>query len=167
MKKIRWILFALITGLSLSGCTMLIGQEGDVYGAMSYNTTYSVAGLWEHTSLPFGFPDPFYWNNLYKVNPGTYGFYYQLRYSSYYSSTYEATYTVTAKKGSLFTDGDDKNFVIYLDWYGAYYYEQNKVGNTVPETEKVIYDDDNITVTAKFVPIKELPAGVKPIDIVK
>jgi hypothetical protein len=176
MKKVKWAIIAVLIALSASGCNMLMGKDGVVYGKLTYDSSYYIEGIWTYSGMSMGFPTSGTFGTYYKIAPGTYGFVYQLYdYYYYYGYYYDysdyiyVTYTVKANEGKLFTDGDDKYFELYLGWYNYYIYGMNTAGKgkVAPEGDVVVYKDDAVTVTASFKPMKELPAGATKVDFAK
>lgn len=132
MKKALLIL-GVVVALAFSGCSLFYGDDGAITGKFSYS---SYITNWKVFSLG-GFPDgTLYPNTGYTISPGTYSvkyavianktgtYYYWPGNSSGTGSTYDyspyycwnATYTVTANEGSLFENGADKSFELYLNY---------------------------------------------------
>jgi hypothetical protein len=125
MRKLVILLVATL-GLTLSGCALLTGSDGIVYGEFGFASGSSVSAYLE------GFPSgTLYSNTYYEVAPGLHEIYYRIYYNGEYfpgnsgsvgngsaNSDYwwYATYTVTANSGSFpWKDGDDKYFSFYLN----------------------------------------------------
>jgi hypothetical protein len=117
MKK---ILLLAVVALALTASSCMIGQDGNVYGAYTYD------GIACSCSLG-GFPSPAYENHYYEISPGTYEIYYHVQDSSlkYYpgptsSYDYYSVYKVSANTGEFLQDGSDKYFDLYLAYGGLY-----------------------------------------------
>jgi hypothetical protein len=117
---------SLLIAFSLSGCDVLMGKDGVIYGEYNHPVSFYYFSLG-------GFPMTYLSQyTYYQIAEGSYDVYYTLDTGSGYyypggvggtggtdpSYYWHSTYSVTANKGALFTDGQDKYFDLYLGYYG-------------------------------------------------
>jgi hypothetical protein len=152
-KTIFWacICLALFAAVAFTGCT---GDDGKAYGSYTFpsGTILNYSGLKGSTG---GFPSNAIAGVEYSFNEGNYYFYYYLEDSYYYYPTYLVSYTVKYNKGKLFSDGADKHFEIYCNYYGASATGLSRVG-AAPNPKTVesgqyseTFANDSMTVTVK------------------
>lgn len=156
MKKSRFFVFlalVLAAVIALSGCTVLMGKDGKVYGSYDW-PSFGMQTLGLHTTG--GFPGgSTYYPSEYLFSDGSYYFQYQLYDSNnyYVSYAYTATYVVSHNKGAFLKDAVDKHFEVYCDYYGATISGLSKVG-PAPDAKALAageytqsFSDGTITVT--------------------
>lgn len=166
--KVRWLLplllAALVASTTLAGCSVLIGTNGNIYGAVDgyYGQTLYTTGLYSTG----GFPYNAYEDTYYQFQPG----YYYFTYYYYGYSPVFVQYTVTANQGALLTDGTDKYFDIYcydyvVDVVGAYNVTKTKPSLVNPDgSVESTYAVGNYTVTIKSQKVSTMPAGAVPLQ---
>ena len=129
-KGTLWVLKRIALALIVVGIVLTAiscGKPGNIYGALTgadYPSTV-VMYLWG------GFPVGAYYNTYYGFSPGTY----EIKFTESDGTTvllWDQVFSLTANPGTLFGDGKDKYFTIYLSYfYGA---EGSGANNVAPST---------------------------------
>ncbi|MFA6508641.1 MAG: hypothetical protein WCT14_21255 [Treponemataceae bacterium] len=172
LKRLMLALLVSVAVFGSSGCTLLAGSDGAAYGSYDWpGYTLQTVNFVSNS----GFPTGATYNVYYKFTPGSYYFYYRIydgySYSPYSSGSYEyVSYTVSVNKGSLFTDGIDKYFDIYLGYYGEYYYGFNIKGMGEPVVNadgSRVYSNAGYTITLKTSKVDTLPVGAEVVTFTK
>lgn len=164
MKKALLIL-GVAVALAFSGCSVFYGSDGEITGQYSYSSNVYAFTVFSLGGFPSGTLSQ---NSSYTISPGTYttkyavytnGGYYWPGNSSGTGSLYDyspywcwkSTYTVTANEGTLFQNGADKSFKLYLNYsYGLQVYS----GDATVSTAEVHVS--NIAAPAASANIKDL-----------
>ena len=104
MKKTIVLAIALISVITLAGCTLFFGEDGEPGSAYIAYSWVSVPN-YLFTSDP-SLPQTIYNGTYYEAIPGTYSFSYEAWDGSFWQDTY-TTYVNPGEPGFLFTDGAD------------------------------------------------------------
>ena len=128
------LIVIILISITLMGCGK-DGKDGAAFLSFSWSSTID----WyqdDNSSTP----STIFVNTNYSTPPGTYNFQYRCS-DAYTYKVFTGSYTITinkGEKGSFLTSGDDgknKNFSIYLGWYGPSV-SVNKLSKTMAPSEE-------------------------------